>query len=464
MSSRRLSLHLSALSDAEHALFTASLADLADIDPADPALDWDRVSVSVREARAWLCGRYASIGSGVIDEILRLFPAPTLSGGAVFALLRLVLHTQHAGRPVDRSFAFVQAPVSPTPIPRAAFNPFLPTPAPSPEARSRFPKSSTSSESSTGTSSSMRTFSSSSSSDSVRKTHGYSASISATSPNPTPPTLPLRRASSIQQRTSPPASLTSRPQSNPFRAPPLPPRRASTSTSPSVATPASPFASNAANYAPPTRPAPRTAPPTRTVFAHAPAPPLQTDSQTVEFNATVLPPTPSSAPPSRFSSSSSSPFYAPASVNANFSPYSSAQGPPVHPHRRPTSESASSTFERVYGDAPSISTRTHPQNPHPQNYNSAPPPPAPARRNSADPRRAASDSAAPPSKRDSLPLTAPKHDGGGGGTGALPLTLPPPISKALRRTLAGAGWVSAERGEREGLVRRGEDEGEWGPL
>ncbi|KAJ7250029.1 major facilitator superfamily domain-containing protein [Mycena haematopus] len=149
-------------------------------------------------------------------------------------------------------------------------------------------------------------------------------------------------------------------------------------------------------------------------------------------------------------------------------PVSSAQGPPVHPHRRATSGTAWSTFERVYGDAPS--TRTQPQNPHPQNqnYNSAPPAPIPARRNSSDPRRAASDSAVPPSKRDSLPLTTPKHDGGEsrtGGTGALSLTLPPPISKALRRTLAGAGWVSAERREREGLVRRGDDDGEsWGPL
>jgi hypothetical protein len=127
MSLRRLSLHPSALSDTEHALFTASLADLADVDPTfNDAMDWDRISVSVREARAWLCGRYASLGTGTIDEvcfflfslfltsyhltemqILRLFPASTLSGGGFFALLRLVLHTQ-AGSPIDRSLAFVQ--------------------------------------------------------------------------------------------------------------------------------------------------------------------------------------------------------------------------------------------------------------------------------------------------------------------------------------------------------------------
>ena len=69
MTLRRLSLHPSALSDAEYALFTTSLADLADIDAADPAIDYEQITVSVREARAWLCGRYASLGSGVIDEV-----------------------------------------------------------------------------------------------------------------------------------------------------------------------------------------------------------------------------------------------------------------------------------------------------------------------------------------------------------------------------------------------------------
>ncbi|KAJ6562064.1 hypothetical protein B0H19DRAFT_92442 [Mycena capillaripes] len=69
MTSRRLSLHPSALSDDEYSLFTASLADLAEVDPNDTGIDWERISVSVREARAWLCGRYASLGSGTIDEV-----------------------------------------------------------------------------------------------------------------------------------------------------------------------------------------------------------------------------------------------------------------------------------------------------------------------------------------------------------------------------------------------------------
>ncbi|KAF7312820.1 Glycolipid transfer protein [Mycena kentingensis (nom. inval.)] len=92
-SSRTLSLHPSALSDAEHVLFAGSLASLID-QPAD-TIDWDRAAVSVREARAWLCGRYPDLGAGTVDEILRLFaPATTLSAGAFAAVLRLALHAQ----------------------------------------------------------------------------------------------------------------------------------------------------------------------------------------------------------------------------------------------------------------------------------------------------------------------------------------------------------------------------------
>ncbi|KAJ6555291.1 hypothetical protein B0H10DRAFT_2122947, partial [Mycena sp. CBHHK59/15] len=117
MAHRRLSLHPSALSDAEHALFTASLADLAEVPHS--TIDWDQVSVSVREARAWLCGRYAALGAGTVDEILRLFaPATALVGGAFFAALRLIQHAQ-AGRPVDRGLALSRAPPpQPSPPPR----------------------------------------------------------------------------------------------------------------------------------------------------------------------------------------------------------------------------------------------------------------------------------------------------------------------------------------------------------
>jgi hypothetical protein len=83
------------------------------------------VRVSVREARAWLCGRYASLGTGTIDEviflscfpfviaslhgndILRLFPGASTLGGVFLTLRRLVLHRQ-AERPIDRSLPFLQ--------------------------------------------------------------------------------------------------------------------------------------------------------------------------------------------------------------------------------------------------------------------------------------------------------------------------------------------------------------------
>ncbi|KAJ7939449.1 hypothetical protein B0H13DRAFT_2648518 [Mycena leptocephala] len=269
MSSRRLSLHPSALSDAEYSLFTASLAGFADLDPNDnTGIDWQQISVSVREARAWLCGRYASLGPGIVDEILRLFPAPTLGGGAFFALLRLVLHTQ-AGSAIDHSLAFVRAPVPAAPIPGAnrPSNPFLPTPAPSPEFRqrpmSRSPnnKYNAASESIASTSSSSASASASSGSSAARRIHAYSSSLSIAATNSVtnfnsgsaPPTHPLRRASTqtssstsssvVGQSTASPTPSASSANPNPFRAPPLPPQRASTSASSS--TPVSPIRSPA---------------------------------------------------------------------------------------------------------------------------------------------------------------------------------------------------------------------------
>jgi hypothetical protein len=81
--------------------------------------------VSVREARAWLCGRYASLGTGTIDQviflssfpfviaslhgnyILRIFPGASTLGGVFLDLPRLMLHRQ-AERLIDHSLASVQ--------------------------------------------------------------------------------------------------------------------------------------------------------------------------------------------------------------------------------------------------------------------------------------------------------------------------------------------------------------------
>ncbi|KAJ7177186.1 hypothetical protein C8R46DRAFT_1347034 [Mycena filopes] len=449
-SNRRLSLHPSALSDAEYTLFTASLGELLDVDATSTngAIDWERLSVSVREARAWLCGRYAGLGSGVVDEILRLFPAPTLGGGAFFAALRLVLHAQ-AGRGVDRSLAFVQAPVPTAPSPptsNTAYNPFLPTPAPSPEYRPRKPVALAPPPRSAPSSNAS---SSSASEPSSPRRHAYSSSLSLSlslAPAPPPPTHPLRRASTHSTHSSPASSSHSshypRPiqtqnqnptppssndatsvarNANPFRRPPppaLPPRRASTSTpvSPTTSSPNAQFAVFAGagreyEHA-------RTAPPTRgAFFPPSPVPP---------------PVPPPSANPylnrsgerdgereggfnvhgrARTQPASGSPFDAAPPPGAAVS--RRASGPPVHPQR---------------GDT--LNTRHPNSNSHTQNHHNH-----------------------------------TNHNQN--HTPALPLALP----KALRRTLAGAGWdTGAQHGEQGRYTarnaRRGEEErGEaWGAL
>ncbi|KAF8870434.1 hypothetical protein CPB84DRAFT_1855571 [Gymnopilus junonius] len=140
---RRLALHTSALSDAEYTLYTSSLKDLAlsDDDRSSDADDeyLEQLTVSVREARAWLRGRYSHIPAPIMDGILKLFsPAlahgDTISGAEFFAALRLVVHAE-SGKEVDRSLAFVQAtPFSPAPlvVPTQAPHTDRPTPSASP--------------------------------------------------------------------------------------------------------------------------------------------------------------------------------------------------------------------------------------------------------------------------------------------------------------------------------------------
>ena len=81
---RRLALHTSALSDAEYELYTSSLKDLAlseddggaasqrrEDDKPDEELE--QLRMGVREARAWLRGRYGGVGAGVIDSVSVVF-------------------------------------------------------------------------------------------------------------------------------------------------------------------------------------------------------------------------------------------------------------------------------------------------------------------------------------------------------------------------------------------------------
>ncbi|KAI5987936.1 hypothetical protein EDC04DRAFT_2820473 [Pisolithus marmoratus] len=114
-SMRPLTLHASALSDCEYDLYTSSLSDLCVTSDAIARDDphFETTTVGVREARAWIRGRYHGLPASDIDDILRLFspslmPSDTLTGGQFFAALRLVVHAQ-SGKGVDRSLAFVQA-------------------------------------------------------------------------------------------------------------------------------------------------------------------------------------------------------------------------------------------------------------------------------------------------------------------------------------------------------------------
>lgn len=129
---RRLDLHASALSDSEYSLYTSILSDITlSNDPDIPHDDayYNQQTVGVREARAWLRGRYSHVPASNIDlvrvvcfahsiccltsaQILKFF-SPTLaqtdylSGGQFFAALRLVVHAE-SGKNVDRALAFVQ--------------------------------------------------------------------------------------------------------------------------------------------------------------------------------------------------------------------------------------------------------------------------------------------------------------------------------------------------------------------
>lgn len=68
---RRLSLHASALSNPEYDLFTNSLKQIVDDDNPDNADDvhLEKLVVGIREARAWLRGRYSDVSVANIDGV-----------------------------------------------------------------------------------------------------------------------------------------------------------------------------------------------------------------------------------------------------------------------------------------------------------------------------------------------------------------------------------------------------------
>ncbi|KZV66280.1 hypothetical protein PENSPDRAFT_689153 [Peniophora sp. CONT] len=124
---RPLSLHVSALSEEEYRSFTNSFYDLLGDNAHLDDDAFNKETVSLREARAWLRGRYADMQVASVDEALRLF-APdggkdaVLSGGQFFALLRVIMHMRE-GQKLDRKLAFdqVHLPKS-VPVTRKSFD------------------------------------------------------------------------------------------------------------------------------------------------------------------------------------------------------------------------------------------------------------------------------------------------------------------------------------------------------
>ena len=115
---RPLTLHASALTDPEYTLYTTALLDLAGEDSEETAAVphddsyYAALSVSAREVRAWIRGRYTTLPPTQVDTVLRLFcpnlaAGDTMNGGQFFAALRLITHLRH-GKPVDSSLVFVQ--------------------------------------------------------------------------------------------------------------------------------------------------------------------------------------------------------------------------------------------------------------------------------------------------------------------------------------------------------------------
>jgi hypothetical protein len=77
---RSLFLHVSALNDDEYTLFTSSFTDIVAPD-LSPKIDddFEKLTVSIREARAWLRGRYPDLPVTDLDQVrISVSPPPCL--------------------------------------------------------------------------------------------------------------------------------------------------------------------------------------------------------------------------------------------------------------------------------------------------------------------------------------------------------------------------------------------------
>ncbi|KAH8089862.1 hypothetical protein BXZ70DRAFT_954193 [Cristinia sonorae] len=128
-SSRSLTLHVSALNDSEYDYFTSSFSDLLPHPYPDDDSKYDHATVTTREARAWLRGRYSAVPVADLDAILKTISPnhDALSAGQFFAVMRLITHVA-AGKGLDGSLVFVQC--HPTDDPPHSKTNKLPPPPP----------------------------------------------------------------------------------------------------------------------------------------------------------------------------------------------------------------------------------------------------------------------------------------------------------------------------------------------
>ena len=71
---RPLTLHTSALSDDEYSFYTSNISDLARCDGTLHEDEfYEQITISVRETRAWLRGRYPNIPIATIDAVSKYF-------------------------------------------------------------------------------------------------------------------------------------------------------------------------------------------------------------------------------------------------------------------------------------------------------------------------------------------------------------------------------------------------------
>jgi hypothetical protein len=76
---RSLFLHVSALNDDEYTLFASSFLDLVAPDASLTADDdFEKHTVSIREARAWLRGRYPDLPVTDLDQVRISLSSPTV--------------------------------------------------------------------------------------------------------------------------------------------------------------------------------------------------------------------------------------------------------------------------------------------------------------------------------------------------------------------------------------------------